>query len=148
MDVANPSYLWALWGLLLPLAIHFWSRREARTLKVGSVELLVSSRSKRSSSVAISEWILLLLRMAMVALAVLFMAGPQWRVQDRAHRVAYLVEPALAGDPSLVTILDSLAEAAEALLLKTGFPPLDPALGDQGQKTPPYWQLVQQMDSL
>lgn len=148
MGFVNPSYLWALWGLLLPLAIHLWSRREPGTLKVGSVEFMEEAPSRRSSRVAINEWALLLVRLAIVALAVLFMAGPQWRVRDRADAVAYLVEPSLAGDPSIMPILDSLADGAQVLLLSEGFPPWEPGMDKTDRGAPPYWQLVAQMDSL
>ena len=132
----------------MPLAIHVWSKKEARTLKVGSVELLVGSHARQSSNLQISEWLLLLLRMAIVALAVLLMAGPRWKVPGKADRVAYLVEPSLAGDPGLVPVLDSLAAKAGVSLLQEGFPPWENGMEITDHGTPPYWQLVQMMDSL
>lgn len=148
MDFAHPSFLWALWGLLVPLAIHLWSKREARTLKVSSVELLEESHSNRSSRIEIDQWVLLLLRMGAVALLVLLMAGPRWKGFAKADPVAFLVEPSLIGHPGLASILDSLAGRADLMLLREGFPPWEPGTEHQDLESPAYWQLVQGMDSL
>ena len=43
MSFAHPLYLWTLLGLLVPIAIHLWSKKEAKTIKIGSVQLLSES---------------------------------------------------------------------------------------------------------
>ncbi|MEP0086438.1 MAG: BatA domain-containing protein, partial [Maribacter dokdonensis] len=78
MSFAHPSYLWALLGLLVPIAIHLWSKKEAKTIKIGSVQWLSESKSKQSSSIQLNEWWLLVLRMGIISLLVLLMAKPQW----------------------------------------------------------------------
>ncbi|MBC73875.1 BatA domain-containing protein [Muricauda ruestringensis] len=149
MVFANPSYLWALLGLLVPLAIHLWSKKEAKTIKIGSIQLLDESNSRQSSSIQLNEWLLLLLRMLMVALIVLLMAGPQWRTKGDRKQVTYLVEASLANDASISQILDSLQENSPVFLLANGFPAWE-ADGDyqMHKEQPNYWQLVQKMDSL
>jgi len=149
MVFANPSYLWALLGLLVPLAIHLWSKKEAKTIKIGSIQLLDESNSRQSSSIQLNEWLLLLLRMLMVALIVLLMAGPQWRTKGDRKQVTYLVEASLANDASISKILDSLQENSPVFLLANGFPAWE-ADGDyqMHKEQPNYWQLVQKMDSL
>ena len=149
MVFANPSYLWALLGLLVPLAIHLWSKKEAKTIKIGSIQLLDESNSRQSSSIQLNEWLLLLLRMLMVALIVLLMAGPQWRTKGDRKQVTYLVEASLANDASISQILDSLQENSPVFLLANGFPDWE-ADGDyqMHKEQPNYWQLVQKMDSL
>lgn len=148
MVFANPSYLWALWGLLVPLAIHLWSKKEAKTIKIGSIQLLDESNSRQSSSIQMNEWLLLLLRMLIVGLVVLLMAGPQWRTYKNKDQVTYLVEPSLADDPTLTKFLDSLDDTSAVLLLKSGFPEWELDMEELGRETPNYWQLVQKMDSL
>ncbi|WP_318312814.1 BatA domain-containing protein [Flagellimonas crocea] len=149
MVFANPSYLWALLGLLVPLAIHLWSKKEAKTIKIGSIQLLDETNSRQSSSIQLNEWLLLLLRMLMVALIVLLMAGPQWRTKGDRKQVTYLVETSLAIDASISKILDSLQENSPVFLLANGFPAWE-ADGDyqMHKEQPNYWQLVQKMDSL
>lgn len=148
MIFANPSYLWALWGLLVPLAIHLWSKKEAKTIKIGSIQLLDESNSRQSSSLQLNEWFLLLLRMLVIALAVMLMAGPQWRTHKNRDLITYIVEPSLVGHHTLDKVLDSLNETSEVLLLKNGFPEWEMDMENLGAETPNYWQLVQKMDSL
>ena len=149
MVFANPSYLWALLGLLVPLAIHLWSKKEAKTIKIGSIQLFDESNSRQSSSIQLNEWLLLLLRMLIVALLVFLMAGPQWRTKGDRKQVTYLVETSLAIDASISKILDSLQENSPVFLLANGFPAWE-ADGDyqMHKEQPNYWQMVQKMDSL
>lgn len=148
MVFANPSYLWALWGLLVPLAIHLWSKKEAKTIKIGSIQLLDESNSRQSSSLQLNEWFLLFLRMLVIALAVMLMAGPQWRTHKNRDLITYIVEPSLVGHRTLDKVLDSLNETSAVLLLKNGFPEWEMDMENPGAETPNYWQLVQKMDSL
>ena len=149
MVFANPSYLWALLGLLVPLAIHLWSKKEAKTIKIGSIQLLDESNSRQSSSIQLNEWLLLLLRMLIVALIVLLMAGPQWRTKGNQKQITYLVEASIANEASISSVLDSLQEESPVLLLENGFPEWEDDAGYQSDKEQPnYWQLVQKMDSL
>jgi hypothetical protein len=149
MVFANPTYLWALLGLLVPLAIHLWSKKEAKTVKIGSIQLLDESDSRQSSSIQLNEWLLMLLRMLILALIVLLMAGPQWRTKGNQKEITYLVEPSLANEPILTAILDSLQEDASVRLFKKGFPEWDLDTDYRSeQETPAYWQLAQRLDSL
>ncbi|MDF0709166.1 BatA domain-containing protein [Flagellimonas okinawensis] len=149
MVFTDPSYLWALLGLLVPLAIHLWSKKEANTIKIGSIQLLDESNSRQSSSIQLNEWLLLLLRMLIVALIVMLMAGPHWRTKGNQKKVTYLVEESLVNDASLRTILDSLQEGSPVRLLKNGFPHWNPDMEyRQDREQPYYWQLVPKMDSL
>src|SRR6056297_113872 len=149
MVFANPSYLWALLGLLVPLAIHLWSKKEAKTIKIGSIQLLDESNSRQSSSIQLNEWLLLLLRMLIVALIVLLMAGPQWRAKGNQRQITYLVEASIANEASISSVLDSLQEDSPVFLLKNGFPEWEDDADYQSYKEQPnYWQLVQKMDSL
>jgi hypothetical protein len=149
MVFSNPSYLWALVGLLVPLAIHLWSKKEAKTVKIGSVQLLEESNSRQSSSIQLNEWLLLLLRMLIVSLVVLVMAGPQRPSNNTKQKLAYVVEPSLLDRPEVKQIMDSLALDFPVYVLDPGFSTWE---GDNDaintSKTPDYWQLVHQMDSL
>ena len=149
MVFANPSYLWALLGLLVPLAIHLWSKKEAKTIKIGSIQLLDESNSRQSSSIQLNEWLLLLLRMLIIALIVLLMAGPQWRTKGNQKQITYIVEASIANEASISSVLDSLQEDSPVFLLKNGFPEWEDDADYQSDKEQPnYWQLVQKMDSL
>jgi len=110
---------------------------------------LDESDSRQSSSIQLNEWLLMLLRMLILALIVLLMAGPQWRTKGNQKEITYLVEPSLANEPILTAILDSLQEDASVRLFKKGFPEWDLDTDYRSeQETPAYWQLAQRLDSL
>lgn len=149
MVFVNPSYLWAFLGLLVPLAIHLWSKKEAKTIKIGSIQLLDESNSRQSSSIQLNEWFLLLLRMLIITLVVLLMAGPKWRTKGNQKQITYLVEASIANEASISSVLDSLQEESPVLLLENGFPEREVDVAYQAEENQPdYWQLVQKMDSL
>lgn len=149
MTFLHPSYLWALLGLLVPIAIHFWSKKEGKTIKVGSIKLLSEVDSKRSSSVNLNELLLLLVRLSLLALLVLILAKPQLSNKKDPIPLTYLVEPSLVDTALTTAFIDSLRETAPVRLLQKGFPALDD-LPDAGKlnTTPQYWQLAKEMEAL
>ena len=146
MYFSNPTYLWALLGILVPLAIHLWSRRDARTIKVGSIALLEASDAVRSRSLYPSEWVLLLLRMLIIALLALLLAGPQLSPKKGSVRMVYVAEASLVEEGLLNGILDSLENGAELRILQMGLPKWDPDA--YVSEVPDYWQLVPELNAL
>ncbi|WP_430931081.1 BatA domain-containing protein, partial [Robiginitalea biformata] len=55
MSFTAPFFLWTLLGALFPLGIHLWSKREAKTIYIGSVELLRESVSRLSQSLRLGD---------------------------------------------------------------------------------------------
>ncbi|NND11568.1 MAG: hypothetical protein HKN96_10170, partial [Flavobacteriaceae bacterium] len=98
MTFLYPSYLWALLGLIVPLAIHLWSKKEGKTIKIGSIKLLSEADSKQSRSIKLNEYWLLLLRMLSVALLVFILAEPGFIKKTPTNPLTYIVEPALLED--------------------------------------------------
>ena len=54
MTFLNPTYLWTLLALAVPLAIHLWSRKKVRVIKVGSTRFLESLDPKQTNSVKLN----------------------------------------------------------------------------------------------
>jgi hypothetical protein len=77
MTFANPSYLWALAGLAIPLAIHLLSRKEGKVIRVGSIRHVEESNTSQFKSIRLNEVLLLLLRSLMVMSLVFFLSGAQ-----------------------------------------------------------------------
>ena len=149
MSFVHPSYLWAFAGLIVPLAIHLWSKKEAKTIKIGSVQLLTESKSKQSSSIQLNEWWLLIVRMLLISLVVLLMAKPQWSENIKNSDVTYLLEPSLATNKELLRFLDSTSQEKEVRLLQKNFPVVtDFQHIDKTTEIPDYWQLASEMDAL
>ena len=78
LQFVQPWWLLAALTALIPVLIHLWNVREGRTLKVGSVSLLVKSSRQPARSWRLREILLLLLRCALIILLSLFLAGPLW----------------------------------------------------------------------
>lgn len=123
---ASPLWLYALFTLAIPLALHLWSRRPRRLIRVGSLRHVADLTEARSWSARLTEPLLLALRLALLASIVLSLAAPRLgagRLDGRVHTLV-LVEPALLRDPELVrsdSLLDSLARSrATVRLLQPG----------------------------
>lgn len=149
MSFTTPIFLWTLLGVLIPLGIHLWSKREAKTIKIGSVELLRESDSRQSQTLRLSEKRLLALRMLLIATLAFLLAGPQWKSSARNQPLAYVVEPSLLGRASLDAFLDSVASEHPVYLLRKGLPEWEGELAAPPGNLPPnYWQLVPELDAL
>ena len=150
MYFLSPTFLWALIGLIIPIAIHLWSKKEGRTIKVGSVQLLRPSESTKSSAIHLNEWWLLLLRILLIILIVGILAEPRLQQPEKPISLAYVIEPSLLLEDRLNTVLDSVNDDVPIHLFMEGFP----LLGDRTEletssvKTPLYWQLAQQLTTL
>lgn len=148
--------LWTLLGLFVPIAIHLWSRREARTLKVGSVSLLEASSTVKSRALRPSEWLLLLFRCLAVGLLALLLASPFIGGKQQNQRLIYVIDPAVVSEV-FERIEDNWPEEAEIRLLEAGLPIFEGTLEDlQASNTvmknkgngPYYWQLVPELSNL
>jgi len=121
MVFSNPSFLWALLGIAVPLAIHLWSRKKEVTIKIGSTQLLKESKPGYSSTLRPNEWWLLMLRILTIVLLALILAGPNWNRSFRTEPITYLVEPSLFDSDKLGKLWDTIPPDAVRLLVK-GFP--------------------------
>jgi hypothetical protein len=114
----SPTWLFGLASLTVPLALHLWSRRVGRPIRVGSIRLLAGAPPATSRSWRIQEPWRLLLRCAVLAALVLALAGPYWVPRDAAGPTSALVADDVADYAALT---DSLQRAG--LVVR----PLDPA---------------------
>lgn len=148
MTFLNPAYLWALLGLAVPVAIHLWSRKEGRTIKVGSIRLLSESDPKQSSSLNLNELWLLFLRLLVVTLLVLILAEPYLREKQDPVPVTYLVDASLVSNEEIRSMLDTIQNNSSVRLLQPGFPEYDKDEVIEDPVVPNYWQLAQEMEEL
>ena len=149
MFFLNPSFLWALLGLAVPVAIHLWSKKEGKTIKVGSLKFLQESDSQKSSSIKLNEFWLLLLRMLLITILVFILAEPRLHYKIENSPITYLVEKSLLSSSEVKTLTDSLSNTSEVRFLETDFPEYKPEnLKDTFSETPNYWQLARQMGTL
>ncbi|WP_074409186.1 BatA domain-containing protein [Aquimarina megaterium] len=149
MFFLTPTYLWALLGGIVPIAIHLWSKKEGKTIKIGSIQLLDESDSKQTSSVQINELWLLLLRLLLISTLVMIIAEPQIKRKVTTVPITYIIEPSLLEYEEVNTILDTIETEAPIRLLQPGFPEYqnDPTY-EIPTVTPGYWQLAREMETL
>jgi len=149
MVFLNPTYLWALLGLAFPIAIHLWGRKEGRTIKMGSIQFFKESDPKKTSSISINEWWLLLLRMLIIGVIACILAEPALEKNKGDKSLTYLIDPSIAIDQDFKNLVDSLVLNHDLKLLQKGFPDLDREnLKITDYTTPEYWQLAKQMENL
>lgn len=150
MFFLNPTYLWALLGLAIPLAIHLWNKREGKTIKIGSIRLLRESDPKQTSNLRLNELLLLLLRMLIITVLVIILAEPQLKSDNTGTKLTYLIEPSLLSYEEITSLLDTLNLNSETQLrlLQPGFPQYDREQQVTDSETPNYWQLAKEMENL
>ncbi|MGB5555896.1 MAG: BatA domain-containing protein, partial [Flavobacteriaceae bacterium] len=148
MTFLHPAYLWGLLGLLIPIAIHLWSKRKVQVIKVGSTKFITTMDPRQTNSLALNELWLLALRLLTITLVTLILAAPRLKKQVAPKALVYLVEPSLLADERFTPVLDTLPQDA-VRLLEEGFPEFTTATEVQlPSDVPNYWQLAQKMEQL
>ncbi|MUP47462.1 hypothetical protein E0K83_17100 [Gramella sp. BOM4] len=148
MYFANPTYLWGLLGLLVPLIIHLWSNKESRVIKVGSIKMFEEGVSRNSRNFRLNELWLLLLRMLAISMLVLIMAELRWEKDQPSEEIVYYFEENLLDSPRILGMADSLSEGNPVYLFKEGFPEFENE-DVMAEKTaiPDYWKLVKNLEN-
>lgn len=147
MYFANPTYLWGLLGLLVPIFIHLWSNRDSRVIKVGSIKMFTEGESRNSRSFRLNEIWLLLLRGLIIAVLVLIMAELRVQKDNRTQEIAYYFEESILNKASVLELADSLSAHKPVFLFKEGLPVFE----KEGNKTrqniiPDYWKLAKSLE--
>ncbi|HVW59866.1 MAG TPA: BatA domain-containing protein [Puia sp.] len=79
LHLLQPIWLFAIAGVIVPVAIHLWNDRRGKVLAIGSIVFLEKTSLKQARSRKISEWLLLLLRCILLILLAFLLAGPYWK---------------------------------------------------------------------
>lgn len=150
---AAPAWLWALLAVAVPLALHLWSRRPNTVVQVSSVRHLLDLPTARRWSRKLTEPLLLLLRLTVVALLALALARPRLAGFTSGHGgPLVLLDPRLLSDSQALAsdpLLDSLRKAGDKVrLLTAGLPATPIAKPALWYKEEPaaIWDLVAQAD--
>lgn len=76
MSFLYPFYLWGLFGIGIPLIIHFFARKKGKALNFSSVRFLKISKTKAGKIKKIEEILILFMRISLLALLILILSGP------------------------------------------------------------------------
>lgn len=144
MSLLNPIWLWGLGALAIPVGIHLLSRKEGKTIRIGSIRFLAETSTSKFSSIRLNEVALLAVRILLITLIVLLLAGLLLHVTGKkTSRKWVLVEKSLENDPQIKTALDSLEKNEfEIRRLSEDFPVLD---SDSTLITPDYYKLTESL---
>ena len=161
MTIQNPTYFWALLALLVPLAVHLWSRKAGKTVKVGSTQWLIASENTRFSSLQFNEIGLFLIRSLLVVVIVLILVDLVQKKSEEGGKVAQtwlLTEESFLQNASARPQIDSLVKNQASLhLFKPGMPLVKQEdlekIKVQNQSTTTndqplnYWSFLQELDT-
>src|SRR5687767_2711962 len=104
----NPIWLWGLTGILIPIGIHLLSRKEGRTIKIGSVRHLENTHTKQFKSLRLNEILLLVLRCLLITILVFLLSGLHIKGTKKKGLQWLLVEKGLEHEPEFSLLIDSL----------------------------------------
>ncbi len=125
MSFSNTTYLFGLLGVIIPIAIHLWNKKESKIVKVGSIKWLPNEESNKSSSLQLNEIWLLIMRCLMIGLLAFLMA--EWLLpKDTLQKDIVLIQPDKLTDQRLLSALDTLSATHEIRLLQEGLPQFNP----------------------
>lgn len=145
MNFLQPTYLWGLLFILVPLVIHLLNKGDVKTIKVGSVRYLTEQETKQTRQIRLNELLLLFLRMLLLAFLVLATTEPVLPSKNKNVALTYLVEPSLINSGQMDTFLKE-APGVPIRLFANNFPALDSE--NLPQEVPDYWQLAQELPNL
>lgn len=142
----EPIWLWALCGLLVPLAIHLLSRREGRIIPIGSLRYLRESPTAKYKHFRLNESALLFLRCLLLMLMVFLLAHARSSWFSRPPQKWVVLEEGVTRSPQIRAMIESLEQQGfEIRLMATGFP-----LASEGTFREPidnYWSAVGKLAS-
>jgi hypothetical protein len=144
MTLLNPIWLWGLGGLVIPVMIHLLSRKEGKTIRIGSIRFLAETATSKFSSVRLNEVALLALRSLLVLLMVLFLAGLLFpSARGNTSQKWVVVEKGLENNEHIKNLLDSLQkDGYETRRLSTSFPGFE---DDSVTQPPDYYKLSEDL---
>jgi hypothetical protein len=73
-QIGNPSYLWGLLGLIIPILIHLYNKRKTKVKILGSLRWLKEVQPAQWHFRRIHQWPLMFLRILIIVVAVLLLA--------------------------------------------------------------------------
>lgn len=95
MEWIQPTFLWGLLGISIPVAIHLWNGRRGKVIAWAATAWLNTQESQSSRSLRLDQWPLLLVRLLLLILLVMLVVGLWWKSLDQANgqRTVHLLMP-------------------------------------------------------
>lgn len=95
MEWIQPTLLWGILGLTIAILIHLWNGKKGKVIAWAAFPWLDPKESQSSRSIKLENWLLLLIRILLVATLVFLLAGLIWKGvgSGRENKVVHLVWP-------------------------------------------------------
>lgn len=125
MEALQPIFLWGLLGLSIPVLIHLWNGRRGRVLDWAAMNWLSGQESQSSRSFKLEQWLLLLVRMLLLALLVLLAVGLWFEFLEKSESkpIVHLVESSSGVESEFRFELEQAIEKGESVYwLSEGLP--------------------------
>lgn len=96
MGFLNPFFLFGVLSAAVPVVIHFWSRRQARTVEFSTLRFLLEAHRRTVRRFQLEHWLLLAMRMLVLVCFSLALARPivqagGWFARARAQTCAVIL---------------------------------------------------------
>ena len=78
LNFTSPLFLYALAGLAIPILVHMINRERALPLMFSSIRYIPKASLPQEGRRSITDFLLLLLRLLIIAAIVFLLAGPRW----------------------------------------------------------------------
>lgn len=117
-----PAGLLGLLAIAIPVAIHMISRGRGRRVLIGNIELVRAARQTRVTTLRLTQWLLLLLRVAIVIIAALLLARLALQGIGSADADVSYVTPGWLRSATDVEQAELLSLEPAARVLTPGFP--------------------------
>lgn len=95
MEWIQPTLLWGMLGLSIPVLIHLWNGKKGKVIAWAAFPWLDPKESQSSRSVKLENWFLLLIRILLLATLVFLLTGLIWKGfgSSREYKVIHLIWP-------------------------------------------------------
>ena len=140
-SLMTPMSLWALLALGIPVLIHLFSRSRGKLVRIGHIDLIRKARKLQVTELKLTQWILLMLRLAIFLLAALILAGLARPGLDSTDVHTIYVTPTWLRTASSTQLNDLLSSEDQRpgtryLVLEPGYTTLTPAVADKVRQEP------------
>lgn len=128
-----PAGLFGLLAIAIPVAIHLISRGRGRRVLIGNIELVRAARQTRVTALRLTQWLLLLLRIAIIVVATLLLARLALQGIDSAEPGVRYATPGWLRSATDAERDDLLSLEPAARVLAADYPPArdyDPDIAD------------------
>lgn len=110
MELLNPNMLWSSLAIAVPIAIHFWHQRRAKTIRWAAFRFLSEIKLNQHRGLQFENLLLLLLRILAILLLSFYLAKPIYN-----NKVASESLPIHVFEPNQLVLNNFKFEAEQAL---------------------------------